>query len=171
MLIKFASALVTLSAIASVVSAKGQVAQVVDAMNFCVFLPPTDSSDRLIGTTAWMANSFCMGETPEATGAEILPEEFIRSAHYVETDTYVQVTGQMNATKANLVTNDQGGQHDNKAPLGSSCAGWSHYINLIEPALNTYCIRCCNDETSCNQGSPEKGCSQLIPGDYSGPND
>lgn len=127
----------------SYVNAYGMVAQVVDAKNFCVFLPPTDSADRLIADTEWNAQAFCLGNAPKAKNAGTLPSGFIRSAHYVATDEYVQVTGQIDPTKANLDPTDDGGQYDVKAPKGSTCAGWKYYVNLIEPSGNTYCIRCC----------------------------
>ena len=171
MLVRFTSIIATVSMLAAVVSAKGQIAQVVDASSFCVFLPPSDSTDRIVSNTEWNANSFCIGNTPLATGAEKLPNDFIKSAHFVKTDAYVQVTGQMDYTKANLVGTDGGGQMDIRAPMGSSCAGWKYYVNLIEPTSNTYCMRCCNDDRTCNRGISEKGCAHIIPGDYSGPND
>jgi hypothetical protein len=143
MLVRFTSIIATVSLLATAVSATGQIVQVVDATDFCVFLPPTASTDRIISNTEWNANAFCLGSAPLATGAEKIPDGFIKSAHYVKTDTYVQVTGQIDYTKANLVGTDEGGQMDIKAPVGSSCAGWQFYVNLIEPVTNTYCIRCC----------------------------
>lgn len=129
--------------LASYVHAYGQIAQVVDAKNFCVFLPPTDSADRNIADAEWEAQAFCTGKAPLATNAGKLASGFIQSAHYVATDQYVQVTGQIDPIKAKLNTTDEGGQMDIKAPKGSSCAGWKYYVNLIEPAGNTYCMRCC----------------------------
>lgn len=143
MLVRFTSIIATISLFATAVSAKGQIAQVVDATDFCVFLPPSDSTDRIIANTEWNANAFCLGNAPLAKGAEKLPKGFIKSAHYLKTDAYVQVTGQMDYTKANLVATDEGGQMDVRAPMGSSCAGWKYYVNLIEPVTNTYCMRCC----------------------------
>lgn len=171
MLFRSASIITTVSLLISTVTAKGQIAQVIDANNFCVFLPPSDSINRIIGDTEWNANAFCLGNNPLATGAESLAQGFIRSAHFVKTETYVQVTGQMDYTKENLVGTDGGGQMDIRAPMGSSCAGWKYYVNLIEPSINMYCMRCCNDDRTCNRGISEKGCAHIIPGDYSGPND
>ncbi|KAI8981593.1 hypothetical protein BDF20DRAFT_861950 [Mycotypha africana] len=151
------------------VHAYGQIAQVVDANNFCVFLPPNDSVDRIISDTEWNAQAFCIGKTPLAKNAGKLKSGFIQSAHFVATDQYVQVTGQIDPTKARLDLTDEGGQMDIKAPKGSSCAGWKYYVNLIEPAGRTYCMRCCNDDRTCNRGISEKGCAHIIPGDYSGP--
>lgn len=67
------------------------VIQVVDSNNFCTFLPPTDSTDRLIADSETEADAFCMGSTPKATGADSIPSGFIQSAHFVATDDYVQV--------------------------------------------------------------------------------
>ncbi|GAA5806847.1 hypothetical protein MFLAVUS_000195 [Mucor flavus] len=170
MLVRFTSIAATISLLVATVSAKGQIAQVIDANNFCVFLPPSDSTNRIISDTEWNANAFCLGNNPLAIGAEKLASGFIKSAHYVKTDTYVQVTGQMDYTKENLVGTDGGGQMDVRAPMGSSCTGWKFYVNLIEPESNTYCMRCCNDDRTCNRGISEKGCAHIIPGDYSGPN-
>ncbi|KAK4517334.1 uncharacterized protein ATC70_000669 [Mucor velutinosus] len=155
--------------LSSYVNAYGQIAQVVDANNFCVFLPPNDSKDRIIADTEWNAQAFCIGNTPKAKNAGKLDSGFIQSAHYLKTDQYVQVTGQINPAKARLIASDEGGQMDVRAPMGSSCAGWKYYVNLIEPAGNTYCMRCCNDDRTCNRGISEKGCAHIIPGDYSGP--
>lgn len=129
--------------LASFVNAYGQIAQVVDANNFCVFLPPEDSANRNIADTEWEGQAFCLGNAPKATNAGKLKDGFILSAHYVATDKYVQVTGQMDPSKARLNASDEGGQFDIKAPKGSSCAGWKYYVNLIEPVTNTYCMRCC----------------------------
>lgn len=129
--------------LSSYVNAYGQIAQVVDANNFCVFLPPNDSKDRIIADTEWNAQAFCIGNTPKAKNAGKLDSDFIQSAHYLKTDKYVQVTGQINPAKAKLIASDEGGQMDVRAPMGSSCAGWKYYVNLIEPAGNTYCMRCC----------------------------
>ncbi|KAI9337656.1 hypothetical protein BD770DRAFT_448514 [Pilaira anomala] len=155
--------------LSSYVNAYGQIAQVVDANNFCVFLPPADSVDRGISETEWNAEAFCIGKTPLATNAGKLHSGFIQSAHYLETEKYVQVTGKISPTVERLNATDEGGQYDIKAPKGSSCAGWKFYVNLVEPSQNTYCMRCCNDDRSCNRGISEKGCAHIIPGDYSGP--
>lgn len=129
--------------LSSYVNAYGQIAQVVDANNFCVFLPPADSVDRGISETEWNAEAFCIGKTPLATNAGKLHSGFIQSAHFLETEKYVQVTGKISPTVERLNATDEGGQYDIKAPKGSSCAGWKFYVNLVEPSQNTYCMRCC----------------------------
>ncbi|KAI8063932.1 hypothetical protein BC940DRAFT_306728 [Gongronella butleri] len=164
----FSKLIAVVPLIAAAVRAQ-QIAEVVDANNFCVFLPPPDSANRNIADTEWNAQTYCLGNAPNAKGANKLADGFILSAHYVATNTYVQVTGQIDPVKAKLNATDEGGQMDVAAPKGSSCAGWSLYVNMIEPATNTYCMRCCNDKVTCNRGISEKGCAHVIPGDYSGP--
>ncbi|KAG2180642.1 hypothetical protein INT44_003649 [Umbelopsis vinacea] len=155
-------------AMAAAASAQ-QIAQIVDSSNFCILLPPVGSADVNIADTETYATVRCVGKTPEATGAGVLPDGFILSAHYVSTSAYVQITGQIDPSKAGLNVTDDGGQYDIKAPDGSSCAGWQYYVNLIEPSGNDYCIRCCNDTVNCNRGISQAGCARVVPGDYSGP--
>lgn len=143
MLLRAGLVLSTLSLLFTLVNASGKIVQIVDATDFCVFLPPNDATDRNISDSESDADAFCMGNTPLATGADKLPSGFILSAHYVKTDNYVQVTGQIDPSKANLLSTDDGGQYDIKAPNGASCAGWDYFVELIEPTGNDYCIRCC----------------------------
>ncbi|CAO3640056.1 unnamed protein product [Cunninghamella blakesleeana] len=148
-----------------------RLSEVVDANNFCVYLPPKNSKNRNIADMEWTAEPFCMGSTPFANKAKAnpMPEGFILSAHYLVTDAFIQVTGQIDPAKANLNVTDEGGQMDIRAPNPSRCWGWKYYVNLIEPLGRTYCMRCCNDPKTCNRGISEKGCAHIIPGDYSGP--
>ncbi|KAI9306052.1 hypothetical protein BJ944DRAFT_160607 [Cunninghamella echinulata] len=148
-----------------------RLSELTDANNFCVYLPPPNSKNRNIADTEWEAEPFCLGSTPTALKAKAnpMPEGFILSAHFVATDDYIQVTGQIDPAKANLNVTDEGGQMDVRAPNPSRCAGWKYYVNLIEPLGRTYCMRCCNDDRTCNRGISEKGCAHIIPGDYSGP--
>lgn len=155
----------------ALVSAGGMIAQVIDSQNFCVMLPPPGQMNAPLSDNEWDSQAYCIGNTPKAVGANTLPDGFIQSAHYVATDDYVQVTGQIDPSKIGLNPLDEGGQCDIMAPKGSTCAGWEYYVNLIEPAGNTYCMRCCNDSTNCNRGISQDGCARIVPGDYSGPMD
>ncbi|KAI8341959.1 hypothetical protein BC941DRAFT_414987 [Chlamydoabsidia padenii] len=106
----------------------GQISQVVDANNFCLYLPPPDSTNRNIADTEWNAQAFCMGNTPKALKANKMPDGFVQSAHFVATDQYVQVTGQIDPAKANLNVTDDGGQMD-------IAARKYKIINLLLPRL------------------------------------
>ncbi|KAG2219249.1 hypothetical protein INT45_009857 [Circinella minor] len=145
--------------------------EIKDANNFCTFLPPADSQDRNIASTEYIAHAYCIGDTPQAMAAGQVSGGFIQSAHYLATDNYVQVTGQIDPVKGNLNATDEGGQYDIVMPKGAVCKGWKHFVNLIEPAGRTYCLRCCHSKEHCNRGISEKGCAHIVPGDYSGPMD
>lgn len=165
----FAAAAFVGSQIQSVVAGSGQTVQVVDSKDFCFFLPPPGSSDMNISDNEGDAVAYCMGSTPKATGANTFPSGFILSAHFVSTSDYVQVTGQIDPSKAGLNPSDDGGQYDVVSPSGAVCAGYTYFVNLVEPSGNDYCIRCCNTETNCNRGISQDGCARVVPGDYSGP--
>lgn len=165
----FAAAAFVGSQIQSVVAGSGTTVQVVDSKDFCFFLPPPGSSDMNISDNEGDAVAYCMGNTPKATGANTFPSGFILSAHFVSTSDYVQVTGQIDPSKANLNPSDEGGQFDVVSPSGAVCAGYNYFVNLVEPAGNDYCIRCCNTESNCNRGISQDGCARVVPGDYSGP--
>lgn len=124
---------------------------------------------RNIASTEYMGNVFCTGNTPKAQSAGPLADGFILSAHYSQTKDFVQVTGQIDPAKMNLNVTDEGGQYDIAMPKQASCAGWKHFVNLIEPLGHTYCIRCCHSKEHCNRGISSSGCAHIVEGDYSGP--
>ncbi|PPQ64978.1 hypothetical protein CVT24_008165, partial [Panaeolus cyanescens] len=68
---------------------------------------------------------------------------------------------------------DAGGQYDSSGgeggrgnPVGSVCRGYSHYVELIEPAASRACIRCCDDEDDCPVHRDTEGCPAVIQGNY-----
>ncbi|KAF9160098.1 hypothetical protein DFQ26_005894 [Actinomortierella ambigua] len=144
--------------------ARGQIGAIVDKDNFCFFLPPKKGGN--IAANEDKAVAFCTAELAAAPKASIFPPGFIQSAHFVEDKTkgWVQVTGRMNITTYSLSRKDGGGQYDIKAPVGSSCAGFNHYVNLVEPSDGVYCIRCCKEKIDCNTGKSQYGCKTVLPG-------
>ncbi|GJJ76185.1 hypothetical protein EMPS_08544 [Entomortierella parvispora] len=162
-----ASALVLLSAtVVSAAPKNGQIAQITSASNWCMMMPPSPGGD--IAQNEDRAIAFCTNPHPDAPGAKIFPAGFIQSANFAAGNGYVQITGKIDRTKYSLADSDQGGQYDIRAPVGSACANYNHYVNLIEPHSNTYCIRCCKEKKDCNTGKSTYGCAYVIPGDYSG---
>ncbi|RHZ62884.1 hypothetical protein Glove_334g38 [Diversispora epigaea] len=129
---------------------------------FCTFLPKDYGGN--IGDSESTAIAACTHQSPNAY---ILPAGFIISAHFKQGEGYVQVTGVMNGSIYGLSPNDSGGQYDMQAPQKSKCEGYSKFVNLVEPDINHYCIRCCSDESKCDLHHSEKGCEYVIPGDYS----
>ena len=50
--------------------------------------------------------------------------------------------------------------------LAPWCLGYSSYVELVEPAGNRACIRCCYDPSDCDVSQDEAGCETVIPGKY-----
>ncbi|KAG0049201.1 hypothetical protein BGZ83_005977 [Gryganskiella cystojenkinii] len=153
------------AAVSAAAPNNGQICQITSASNWCMMMPPMAGGD--IAQNEDRAIAFCTNPDAKAPGAKIFPEGFIKSAIFASGNGYVQITGQIDRTKYSLSDNDQGGQYDIRAPVGSACAGYNHYVNLIEPHSNTYCIRCCKEKSDCNTGKSTYGCAFIVPGDYS----
>lgn len=129
---------------------------------FCSFMPPKPGDN--VGATENDGIPFC---TDPSLGGQVFPAGFIKSAHFLKTDDYTQVTGTINRDAYKLHASDGGGQYDNKDVKGVTCNGYKYFVNLIEPDSNTFCIRCCEDQEDCNLGISSYGCSRIVPGDYS----
>ncbi|KAI8137552.1 hypothetical protein BJV82DRAFT_634808 [Fennellomyces sp. T-0311] len=133
------------------------------ASQFCSYLPPNPGQP--IAEAEGSAVPFCT--QVQASGTRQFPSGFIVSAHYKSTSTYTQVTGRIDRSKYKLSASDGGGQYDNKNEIGGKCNGWGHWVNLVEPDSNIFCIRCCENSSDCNLGRSEYGCQSVVPGDYS----
>jgi hypothetical protein len=134
--------------------------QIKSGTDFCTFLPPHAGDD--VGATEDQGKPFC---TSSALGGQTFPSGFIKSAHYVSTSKYVQVTGKIDRTKYQLSASDGGGQYDNK-DVSATCNGYKYFVNMLEPDSNRYCIRCCSSQSDCNLGKSTYGCPSIVPGNY-----
>ncbi|CAB4417412.1 unnamed protein product [Rhizophagus irregularis] len=133
---------------------------------FCSFLPKTHGEE--IGDSEDDAIPFCTKANPaNAPGAKKFPNGFIKSANFAKGKGFVQITGTIDRTKYKLKKSDGGGQYDTKAPSGAVCKGFKKFVNLVEPDINIFCIRCCTDTKKCKTGESTKGCAVVVPGDYS----
>jgi hypothetical protein len=133
---------------------------------FCSFLPKKPGEG--IGDSEDDAIPFCTQANPDnAPGAKKFPSGFIKTAHFAEGKGFVQITGTIDRTKYKLKKSDGGGQYDTKAPSGAVCKGFKNFVNLVEPDVNKFCIRCCTDTKKCNTGKSTEGCDAIVPGDYS----
>ncbi|KAF9392488.1 hypothetical protein CPB97_001131 [Podila verticillata] len=144
----------------------GQIGTIKNGKDFCLFLPPMYGGD--IAANEDRAVAFCTKAMPEAPNAGILPAGFIKSANFV-TNTqagWVQITGKMDGSKYGLSKKDGGGQYDIKAPVGSKCAGYKHYVELVEPDNGKYCIRCCKEKKDCPVNKSTYGCEKVLGGVY-----
>jgi hypothetical protein len=131
---------------------------------FCFYLPPHRGGN--IADSENNAVPACT-DTSLASGSIQFPSGFIQSAHYVSTSGYVQVTGRIDRSKYGLKASDGGGQMDNLDLPKGTCNGYKHFVNLVEPDANVYCIRCCKDSDDCNLGKSQDGCESVVPGNYS----
>jgi len=86
---------------------------------------------------------------------------------------YIQMAGCIKAsTLDRLNANDDGGQYDSNGgsgghgnPSGSTCVyeDYLHYVEIIEPAGNRACIRCCQSTTDCPTNFDTDGCPKAVP--------
>lgn len=164
-----ASSLVALAATLSTVSAgiPGQTGALISETEYCIFLPPKYGGG--IAENEDVAIAFCNKAIPSAPKAKILPAGFIKSIHMSRNTQkgWVQITGRIDRSKYGLSKNDGGGQYDIKAPRGASYAGYNHFVELVEPDSNIYCLRVCKEKVDCNTGKSTYGCKKVLGGDYS----
>ncbi|KAF8958064.1 hypothetical protein BGZ46_002046 [Entomortierella lignicola] len=136
---------------------------------FCTMLPPYGTQE--VAPAEGCANSYCFGSQYTNTSSHLVgPADFILSVNYVNnaTNQFTQITGCIDSTKWGLNPTDEGGQMDSHGWM-YSCANSKKFVSLLEPATNTYCIRCCNGpnfETDCDTSHSTNGCWNLIPGLY-----
>ncbi|KAF9376163.1 hypothetical protein CPC16_000328 [Podila verticillata] len=146
----------------------GYIAAIASPEAFCFLLPP-DPKVETVAVAEDHAVAFCtQPNVAGATGAKVFPANFIVSAHYQKNITagWVQTTGLLNPEVYGMSMTDDGGQYDVKAPMGASCAGYTSFVNLIEPSSSRYCIRCCMNPLDCNVKISERGCRRIVPGYY-----
>ncbi|KAF9978956.1 hypothetical protein BGZ73_007843 [Actinomortierella ambigua] len=145
---------------------KGQTAAMNNVRDFCWFLPPVVGGN--IAANEDRAVAFCTRDQKNAPNANIFPAGFIQSAHWVANTTnhWVQVTGRFNPDKYKLSRKDGGGQYDIKAPVGSKCAGYNYYVNMVEPDTGIYCMRCCANKLDCPVNKSTYGCKHVLGGNY-----
>lgn len=108
------------------------------------------------------AKAFCTRPTGNQGS---IPASFFKSAHIKTTSSYKQITGCIDPSKAKtVIPSDGGGQYDSNGgdgghgnPPGSACAGYKSYVQLLEPAANRACLRCCNNARDCDLSHDTSG--------------
>ncbi|TFY65825.1 hypothetical protein EVG20_g5267 [Dentipellis fragilis] len=121
--------------------------------------------------------SFCTPGTADSGCTNRLPDGFITAATVAKADdgAWIQVTGCLDTSKFHLDPSDTGGQFDVRYPQGAQCTFGGYgasFIELVEPAKNRFCIRCCaseNDQENCNSHRDRQGCENAVPGTYDFP--
>lgn len=119
--------------------------------DFCLYAP--HKYGPTIGESEAKTISYCM---KSGYGTRLIPDGTIQGAHFLKTPSYVQITGQGDLTKINVLAGDEGGELD---PHGATGAGnpvggvvftrafsgnfqqikeWQHFISS-----NEFCFRAC----------------------------
>ncbi|KAG0057559.1 hypothetical protein BGZ83_008141 [Gryganskiella cystojenkinii] len=121
------------------------------------------------------AGVYCYGYKGTTTPNKGLqmPDNYILSVNYVQTANYTQVTGCIDSSVWGQNATDQGGQMDSHGWPYSCAPGpdgrkFNKFLSLLEPATNTFCLRCCRDDNNidCDTSHSTKGCWNLVPGLY-----
>ncbi|KAI0760709.1 hypothetical protein C8Q74DRAFT_249760 [Fomes fomentarius] len=156
-------------------SSRSTTVHIRDERDFALLLP--DRADELISDAESDGVSFCTPESTDETCERRVREGFIRATAIAKSadGTYIQITGCLDSSKSSLDPTDSGGQFDVRFPNGAQCTFGGYgasFIQLIEPAANRFCLRCCSghdDQESCNSHQDTAGCPAAIPGTYSFP--
>ncbi|KAF8928356.1 hypothetical protein CPC16_002571 [Podila verticillata] len=145
----------------------GNTLALISATQYCIFLP--SKPGQTISDSEDSAVTFCNTAISSAPNARTLPTGFIKSLHWVSNTSkgYVQITGRIDRSKYSLPSSDGGGQYDTKAPSGAKCAGYSAFVEIVEPDTQIYCLRCCKNKADCPVNKSTDGCEDVLGGDYS----
>ncbi|KAH7055026.1 hypothetical protein BKA57DRAFT_420392 [Linnemannia elongata] len=144
------------------------------ATRFCLFLPPNPCNggiaNNINSAVAFCKKPLALDPDPLAS-AKIFLDNFIQTAHFktngVGSNRRVQVTGRIKREKYCLKPSDQGAQIDSSHQPSANCAGYPHFVQLVEPNENIYCIRCCRNPAHCPTNIGTEGCRTVISnGDY-----
>ncbi|KAF8599503.1 hypothetical protein BDV93DRAFT_526032 [Ceratobasidium sp. AG-I] len=135
---------------------------VTDANKYCIIVPRKAHTDIGDSETPGGMQTYCSAAGHYDASQGTLPSNFwsniaFKSGTGKNGKRLAQITGCIRAsTLDRLNTNDGGGQYDSSGgaggqgnPQGSVCLGYKHYVELIEPADNRACIRCCDDPADC----------------------
>ncbi|KAG9009468.1 hypothetical protein FRB93_005404 [Tulasnella sp. JGI-2019a] len=161
----------------AVPSAPDNTIKINSVTDFCMIVPREAHTNIGDSEHPGGMQSYCSHPTDASQGQ--MPNNFwiepaMKIGEGVNGKTYVQLTGCINpSTLDRLDPNDTGGQYDSsgganklKNPALSTCIGYAHYVELIEPASNLACIRCCQDPDDCRTNGDTLGCKVVIPADY-----
>ncbi|PWN36029.1 uncharacterized protein FA14DRAFT_160935 [Meira miltonrushii] len=145
--------------------------------DFCLYAP--HKYGPTIGESEARTISYCL---KSGYGTRLIPDGTITGAHFLKTPSYVQITGQGDLTKINVLAKDEGGELD---PHGATGAGnpvgglvftraftgdfqqiheWQNFISY-----NQFCFRACIGEYAkewCPHIYDLMGCDWNEPADY-----
>ncbi|EJT98089.1 hypothetical protein DACRYDRAFT_91118 [Dacryopinax primogenitus] len=147
--------------------------------DFCLWGPPYGGPNSTIGETEPIVVSWCL---KSGYGTRLIPGNTLRSAHFVQTPSYVQVTGLGDLTSLNIPAGDTGGELDPHGAdglgnphgglvFGNSFGAMRQYHEWTSfMAHDEFCIRACLDGPEaavvCNHVYDVMGCRWNLPGNY-----
>ncbi|GJE85408.1 hypothetical protein PsYK624_014870 [Phanerochaete sordida] len=149
---------------------------ITDEHNFALLLPSRQG--ELVSDAESDGVSFCTPTSGDSscTGQRMQGGFIVAAAlQHADDGSWVQVTGCIDPSKSLLDPSDAGGQMDVRFPNGAQCTFGGYgasFIELVEPALGRFCLRCCaseNDQVNCNSHRDREGCPNAIPGTYDFP--
>ncbi|EIN14370.1 hypothetical protein PUNSTDRAFT_56512 [Punctularia strigosozonata HHB-11173 SS5] len=148
-----------------------------DEHKYCMIMPRDAHTN--IGDSEYPGGekTFCSDAARTSDKQGRLPDNFWRSVEHKTAHgagKYTQLTGCIRVESTpQLNADDYGGQYDSSGgpkgqgnPVGSVCSGYNHYVELVEPAANRACIRCCKEADDCPTHMDTDGCTNVIPGNY-----
>ncbi|KAI9034253.1 hypothetical protein DFJ74DRAFT_11154 [Hyaloraphidium curvatum] len=124
---------------------------------------------QIIGDHEFEAHVLCSGPMVADSGGKLpaAPEGIVRKAWVGKGSDgqgteWIQMSGMVD--RSFFAEGDTGGQYDSDgepvpsdpnrgAPRGSNCAGYDEYVELLNPATELFCVRCCKgpaSKTICN---------------------
>jgi hypothetical protein len=154
-----------------------------NVQDFCLWGPQVAGS--VIGNVEQIVIAYC---THPNRGTRLFPEGTLKSAHFVETPDYIQITGSGNFQNINIAAGDAGGELDPHGAdgfgnphgglvfsnvwnngtngLGEQIHEWTNFMSVGD-----YCIRVCKEtgtkkEAYCQHIYDVTGCAWNMPGDY-----
>ncbi|WVQ77619.1 hypothetical protein IAR50_007307 [Cryptococcus sp. DSM 104548] len=127
--------------------------------DFCLWGPPEKGTgvDTEIGTVEPVVVAYC---TKPRNGARLIPDGAITAAHFIKTDTYVQIWGFWDGTQVNINYGDDGGELDPHGaenlgnPIGGNATSnvegkdvfYEEWMSFI--SYDQFCLRVCTAETN-----------------------
>ncbi|KAJ3503041.1 hypothetical protein NLJ89_g8612 [Agrocybe chaxingu] len=130
------------------------------ADDYCLIVPKDPNTNIGDSEHPGGMTSYCSPSAHSSPDQGVLASDFWKNVQFtsgIGVGRYAQLTGCIDPSKLDrLNPDDSGGQYDSSGgasgagnPVGSACAGYNHYVELIEPEEQRACIRCCDDPADC----------------------
>ncbi|KAG0143976.1 hypothetical protein CROQUDRAFT_660494 [Cronartium quercuum f. sp. fusiforme G11] len=149
--------------------------------DFCIWAPP--SGQQRIGDSEEYEVAWC---TKSGHGTRQIPAGALRSAHFLSTPHYIQISGAIDGPALNIQKNDEGGELDPHGatglgnPIGSLVytTAFGKGVQQVKEWMNfmgdgEFCFRICNPRDPnawlyCQHIYDVMGCTWVMPGNYGG---